>query len=487
MMEHLPVLPVLIPLLTAPLVVMFAGSRSAWLGAVLASLGSSVMSLLLIARVLAHGPLSYELGGWPPPFGIVYIIDEANALVLATVSILALATLWFSGRASASEISADRQTVFYALFLLCLTGLLGIAATADAFNVFVFLEVSSLATYALVAAGPQRRALLAAFQYLILGTLGGSFLLIGLGLLYQATGSLNMADMATRLPDSSMPRVVAAGAAFVLLGLALKSALFPMHQWLPNVYVQAPSAVSAFLAGAATKVAIYAMARFAFGVLGVVYVREHAASLLQALALAAMLYGSILAVTQNSLRRILAYSSIAQIGYLVFGLGLATIDGATASFVHLVNHALIKGALFLAAGCLVYRLGQDSLTELHGLARRMPWTFALLIVAGLSLIGVPLTAGFISKWTLVQATLAAGHTVGLVIIVLSSLLAVVYVGRILEAAYRPAPADAKRHDAPAALLLPAWALTACSIYLGINATALVSTAQLAAQRLVGAG
>jgi formate hydrogenlyase subunit 3/multisubunit Na+/H+ antiporter MnhD subunit len=266
--DQLPALQVLIPFVAAPLMV-FIGVRSlAWPIAFLASLASLVISVLLLQRVIGGSEISYHMGGWAPPLGIEYRVDAANAFVLLLISAISSVVLAYARGSLKAEVPEKNHTLFYALYLLCLTGLLGVVITGDAFNVFVFLEISSLSTYVLIAQGSYRdkRALTASYNYLIMGTIGATFFVIGIGFLYMATGTLNMADLAERISEQRDSRTIRAAFAFIVVGIGLKAAIYPLHLWLPNAYTYAPSPVSAFLAGTATKMAIYVLLRFMFTV-----------------------------------------------------------------------------------------------------------------------------------------------------------------------------------------------------------------------------
>ncbi|MDQ4116028.1 MAG: monovalent cation/H+ antiporter subunit D family protein, partial [Actinomycetota bacterium] len=267
-MNQVPVLQVLIPLLGAPLCAVLRQRFVAWALFTAASVGAMACALRMTSGVVAGEVQRYALGGWPAPIGIEYVVDPANAPLLVLVSAIAVVVAVYARPSVEREIAPRQIPLFYSCLCLCLAGLLGVAATGDAFNAFVFLEISSLATYALIAMGRRRRALLAAFRYLIIGTIGATFLLIGIGLAYAVTGTLNMADLAARLPDVHGNRALTAAVVFVLVGLAVKMALFPLHAWLPDAYAEAPSAVSTFLAAVSTKVALYAFARFSFTVFG---------------------------------------------------------------------------------------------------------------------------------------------------------------------------------------------------------------------------
>lgn len=490
-LEHLPALIIVAPLVCAPLCVLLRGRDQAFWAALLATWFSFACACWLIGRVSAEGTLSYHLGGWPPPIGIEYRVDMLNAFVLLIVSGIGSVIVPYSRNSLLLEYVRERAYMFYTAYLLCLCGLMGVTITGDAFNLFVFLEISSLSSYVLIALGADRRALTAAYQYLIMGTLGAVFIVVAIGLLYQATGTLNMADIAERLPRDGPDRTVIAAFGFLVIGAALKMALFPLHQWLPNAYAYAPNAVSAFLAATATKVSVYILIRFLFTVFGVDISFEAlpTAVPLAVLAVLGMFTASIVACFQTDAKRLLAYSSVAQIGYMVLGISFVTVLGVQAGILHLFNHALMKGALFLVLGAIFYRIGSSRIEDLAGLGRRMPWTMAAFAGGGLSLIGVPLTAGFVSKWYLILAALDRGWWYVAVLIVASSLIAIIYVWRIVEAAYfREAPAGAPDvAEAPLSLLVPAWVLVTANFWFGIDTTLPVGMARRAAEALMGAG
>jgi multicomponent Na+:H+ antiporter subunit D len=489
--SHLPVLIIVIPLISAPLCILFRGKDQAFGIALLATWASFACACLITARVMVEGEISYELGGWPPPIGIELRIDALNALILLIVSGIGSVVAPYSRNSLLLEYVEDRSYMFYSAFLLCLCGLMGVAVTGDAFNLFVFLEISSLSSYVLIALGFDRRALTASYQYLIMGTIGATFIVIAIGLLYQATGTLNMADIAKRLPEHGYDRTVISAFAFLVIGAGLKIALFPLHQWLPNAYTYAPSTVTAFLAATATKVSVYILLRFLFTVFGVKFSFEilPTATPLLILAILAMFIPSIVACFQKNVKRVFAYSSVAQIGYMILGISFVNVTGLTAGILHMFNHALMKGALFLVLGAIFYRIGSCNIDRMAGIARRMPWTMAAFVGGSLSLIGIPMTAGFISKWYLILAALEKGWWYVAVLIVASSLIAVIYVWRIIEAAYFREPPDdlADISEAPLSLLIPAWVLVIANVYFGIDTSLPVGLSELAAKALMGAG
>jgi multicomponent Na+:H+ antiporter subunit D len=492
LLAHLPAIQVISPLIVAPLCVLAGNGQRAWPLALMVSWGAFLTAVLLLVQVLDHGVIRYSLGGWAAPWGIEYRIDEVNAFVLLIVSGVSSLALVFARRSVAREVAEEKRAFFYCAWMLCLTGLLGITITGDAFNVFVFLEISSLSTYLLVSLGGHRRALMAAFRYLIMGTVGATFILIGVGLLYLMTGTLNMLDLAQRIPEVSESRAVYAAFAFLAVGIGLKMALFPFHAWLPGAYAEAPSAVTAFLAGTATKVAVYMLLRFYFTIFGASFAfgELHFEMFLMPLALVCILFMSVIAVYQNDIKRTLAYSSIAQIGYMVLGISLVSVAGLTGGIVHLFNHALMKAALFMSLGCVFYRVGSLSLSSMEGLGRRMPWTLGAFVVGALSLVGVPMTVGFVSKWYLIFAALDRGWWPLAAFIVLTSLIALAYVWRVIEVAYfrtaREGTAQANAVEAPLPMLIPLWILVAASVYFGLDTSLTVGVAERAAETLLGA-
>ena len=485
---QLPVLQVVLPLLAAPLCLILRRPGLAWAIATGVTWVLLAIALALLGRVLETGTIHYLLGDWAAPWGIEYRIDTVSAFILVLVTTIGSVVMPYARASIEAEIPEPRIYLFYCLYLLNIAGLLGIAITGDVFNLFVFLEISSLSSYVLISLGKDRRALTAAYRYLVMGTIGATFYLIGVGMMYMMTGTLNMADLATIIPAVADTRTIMAALAFLTVGISLKMALFPLHMWLPNAYTYAPSAVTVFLAATGTKVAVYALIRILFTVFGGVdvFAIGGVQETLIVLAATAMLGGSAVAIYQTDIKRMLAYSSVAQIGYMVLGISLASVTGLTGGIVHLFNHALMKAALFMAMGCIFLRLGSTSITDMEGIAKRMPLTMAAFVAGGLSIIGVPLTVGFVSKWYLIQAVLEKGWWPLVVVILVSSLFAVIYVWRVIEVAYfRPPPkGEQDVSEAPLSMLVPLGVMIAATYYFGIDATRTLDVATGAAETLL---
>ena len=489
--EHLPALQVVLPLISAPIIVMVRREAFAWVLATAVSWIALAIAVELALRTAESGVISYAIGSWPPPWGIEYRVDRLSAFILVLVSLVGAIVMPYARTSVAAELPSERRYLFYSMYCLCLTGLLGIAITGDVFNLFVFLEISSLSAYVLIAMGQKRKALFAAFQYLMLGTIGATFYVIGIGLLYLMTGTLNLADLAVRIAAVHELRPVVTALAFITVGIGMKLALFPLHQWLPNAYAYAPSVVTAFLAATATKVALGVLMRFYYVVFGntLVFRTLPLADLLLALSVVAILAMSLVAVFQPDLKRMLAYSSVAQVGYITLGIALANGAGLTGAIAHLFNHGVTKGALFLLAGGISLRCGGTSFAAIAGLGRRMPVTSLGIVIAGLSLIGIPGTAGFTTKWYLVIGAVQKGYWWLAALIVLSSLIAVAYVWRFVEAAYlqTPGPETPRQGETPLAMLLPAWLMVGACVYFGLWTSFNVGYARSAAEFLLAGG
>ncbi len=487
---HLPALQVVVPLLAAPVCLLLRNRRAAWLLAATATWATFIIALGLLAQVSDQGTISYAIGDWAPPWGIEYRVDLFSALVLVIVSGIGSLVMPFARINVEREIPAERIYLFYVMYLLCLTGLLGIAITGDAFNLFVFLEISALSSYVLISLGRDRRALTAALRYLIMGTLGATFYVIGIGLLYMMTGTLNMADLAQRVPELLHLRTIEAALAFLIVGISLKLALFPLHLWLPNAYAFAPTTVTIFLAATATKVSVYMIIRIIYTVYGgsPIFQEGILNEALMGLGMLSMVAAGLVAIYQSNVKRLLAYSSVSQIGYMVRGLSFGSVLGLAAGIVHLFNHAIMKAALFMALGCATQRVRAVSFDDLAGLGRQMPVTMGALVVGALSLIGLPLTVGFVTKWYLIQAALQDGAWLAVIVILASGLFAAIYTWRIVEAAYfRPLPEGREEvREAPLGMLIPLVILAGACVVFGIGATWPMDLALAAAESLIGA-
>jgi multicomponent Na+:H+ antiporter subunit D len=440
-----------------PLILILAGLIAAFIMPVLArwkrdfcaayaTLASGLLfyiSLHLFMQVLRNGPIHYHVGGWPPPWGIEIVIEPLSAMMAVLITGLCLLIAVFSRRALEKEMAEEARGWFYVEFLLCMTAMLGLIITNDLFNMYVFIEVVGISACALVVSKGGRIAAEASLKYLILATIGSGFILFGIGFLYMTTGHLNMSSVGQVLEQNagSYPYLLWAAMSFFVVGFGVKSALFPLHLWLPDAHSSAPSPSSAILSSLVVKVYIIALFKIFFVVFGTAFYQESSIRyLILILASAAILGGSLFAFVQLELKRRLAYSTVAQVGYIYLGIGLGTPWAITAAFFHLVVHAMMKTCLFFCAGAVYYQTGRKKVTQLAGLSTKMPLTAAAMTVAAFSMVGIPPVGGFVSKFMLAQGSIEAGYPYFIVLIVISGLLNAMYYFPLLWQSYFMSPA-----------------------------------------------
>lgn len=468
-----------------PLVICFFILLSGWwvqgagyLLAVAALACCVLLSTGILKSVITDGLIVYWVGGWEPPWGIEYRIDHLNAVMLVLVSVLSMLAAIHSKQLVENELP-DKTALFWCLFVLLIVGLLGICATGDLFNLFVMLEVASLSGYALIAMG-EKRAVFASFRYIVIGTIGASFYLLGVGYLYIMTGSLNMADLAQLLPALYDSKAILAGYAFILIGLSIKMALFPLHGWLPDAYTYAPSAASAVVAPLMTKVMAYVIIRVMFTVFGA----EFPVSVLQAtdfmvwLGTLAILFGAVMALSQRDFKRMLSYVIIAEIGYIIGGIGVANVTALKGAVFHIMNDAVMMACLFLVAGLIVNKTDGHRIADFKGIFRTMPITAFIFTIGALSVIGVPPTCGFFSKWYLLLGGIQAHQWGFVAALLVCTLINVALFFRIVDKGlyvhaqknmpnYKKSPDNPHAGEAPLTMLLPALVLAMAILLIGI--------------------
>ena len=490
MTDQSPAIIVAIPLIAAGICAILRYEFICWLLALVTALLSFVGSIFVLITVQSSGIISYKLGGWAPPVGIEYRVDLFASYLLILVSLVASAVLVYGRKLINNEIKPNLRGWFYSMYLLCMCGLLGIIITGDAFNAFVFMEISSLSMYTLIALGRNKKALLASYQYLIIGTVGATMYVIGVGLLFSITGTLNLVDLSEKIqPIISNPAIKVA-ISFIFAGLSIKLALFPLHFWLPNAYAYAPSVVTTFLAATATKVSIYLLMRYYYTVFGFSFSNssDFLVIIILACSIFAIFFGSFSAIFENNIKRLLAFSSVAQIGYITLGIAIANNTGLTGSMVHILNHALMKSSLFMIFGGIAFQLGKDqlSLTDLSGLGKKMPFFMGAMTIAGMSLLGVPGTVGFVTKWYLIQGAMQNGWwwLVGLILI--SSLMVLIYIGKIIETVYFKEENQNNKdlNNIPSSTFAVTLIAVSLCVYLGFDTSFTLDIAQEAVNSLV---
>ena len=484
LVEHFPVLIIAVSALSA-FTIFLAGwiNKKACFFMSLATIAFQfILSIFILRHVMTVGTIHYWMGGWRPPWGIEYVVDSLNAFILIVILFLSLLVAIYSKRNVEHEIEEKKLVTFYTLFQLLITGLCGITVTGDLFNMYVLLEVASLAAYALIASAGGK-SLKASYNYLIMGSLGACFYLIGVGFLYSVTGTLNMGDMKLLLPPLYGNRAVQAAFVFFVIGVSIKAYVFPLHTWQPDAYTYAPSSVSALIASTMSKVMLYALIRLIYSVFTINFILSYIGldMVICWVAAIAIIAGSIIAITQHNLKRMLAYSSIAQIGYILLGVGLSPISvwGLFGAVAHILNHAVMKGCMFLAAGAFIHKAGLWDIRDFEGLGKKMPYASAAFTIAAISMIGIPPGAGFASKLFLILASLEASQYPFVAILLLSTLLNLVYFWRVIDRMYfvrhehehEEVETDGgekeKEHELPLSMIVPMLILAALCIIAGI--------------------
>jgi len=428
------VLAVVVPIFGAMLS-LIAGlrfDRSGWAIAALTCLGQLATAGIILATVVRDGRQAYALAGFQPPAGIELVADGLSAPVVVLIAAVSLAVVVYARQAG------PRGNAFYTVYLLLCGGLAGVALTGDIFNMYVFLEITGLAAYALVASGDSTRSAVAGLKYLVLGTIGASLFLLGAGYAYIATGTLNMVDLSEQLAAAGYDsRLVLGAFGLLVTGLLVKVALFPVHTWQPKAYSSAPDSVSVYISALVSTVAAYAVARVLFTVFTPAFFAANpvAQTALLYAAAVSIVAGSVLAILQRDLKRMLAYSSVSQFGMVVAGFALLSQSAAVGGVIHLIGHAVLKGGLFAAVGVVAAQTGARSVDEYAGLAGRAPLSAALVAVLGLSLVGVPPSVGFVGKFYIAVGAVEAGEWPIAVVIFVSTVLTLAYFARIIERMY----------------------------------------------------
>jgi len=434
---------VAIPLLAAifPLLFGLRFERVGWPVAMATSLSVAGLAAWLGWAVSpwSGGPQRFvhDLAGYPAPYGIELVGDGLSAILALLISVVAVAVLVYA------RTTGPDSNAFYSGFLLLTGGLLGMALTGDLFNLFVFLEIVGLVSYALIASNDDPRAAYGALKYLFLGTAGASLYLIGVGYAFVATGTLNMRDMAAELAalGYSDPLVQAAFG-FILIGFMLKIAIFPLHTWQPDAYTYAPDTISAYISALVSTTAAYALIRIAYDVFTVDFFAANPliTDAVLLVASVSIVVGSLLALLQSDLKRVFAYSSVAQFGMILAAIGLQSETALFGAVIHLVGHGLMKATLFMGAGVLSSAYGARTVADYAGLAKRAPITSGMMAISGLALVGIPPSVGTLGKWFIALGAVEEGSWGVAAVIFISTLLTLTYIGRLLETLYFNQPA-----------------------------------------------
>ena len=471
MSYHLPAILFLLPLFAAISMPVVCLKHRAWSRPIsLTVLGTMVgVSILNVVSITQHGEVRYAFSGWTAPLGIEWVADGLASVIMVALSLLGLLALVFAGPTSPKDLGG-RIVHYYILILLLISALTGIVFAGDLFNLFVFLEVAAISSYALIGVAGGR-ALFAAFRYLVLGTLGASLYLLGVSYFYAASGTLNMADMAEKLPQLLTSKAVVGGLLFMFIGLGIKMAMVPFHAWLPDAYTYAPESVSPILAALVTKVALLGWVRIIYWVLGAkVIVNDIPVLLLVGLlgTLAAVI-GAVLALAQRDIKMMFAYGGISHIGIILIGVSQGNQTGFVGGVFYLLNDAVMQAALFFLAGAMICQYGVRTIEDMSRIGRQDPWLIGALIVVALGMVGLPPTGGFFGKWYIILGALEAKNYVAVAAVLLSTLLTLAYFVKLFEAIFRQtaAPSDIQSGDMPFQFKLSLGLTSAAVMILGL--------------------
>ncbi len=471
--HHLPAFVIITPLFAAYIILLLGPKyyRFARAASVVASTLLTIFSLILLYETAAGDTVVYHFGGWAPPWGIELYIDRITGYFLSLVAFITLLVVVFAAGTLEKEIRTEVVGQYYALLLILTASLLGIAASNDIFNIFVFLEISSVSAAALVAVNGNKTAMEASVKYIILSTLGSGSVLLAIANIYMVTGYLNLNYIAEALHLAYVdyPLNILASLGLLMVGLAVKAALYPLHVWLPDAHGSAPTASSAVLSGLVVKVYIIMFVKFIFRIFPIAFIETVPiqASLLSMSTLG-ILVGSVLAIRQTDIKKMLAYSTVAQIGYIFLGLGVLSPNAIIGSLLHILNHAVMKAMLFLSAGAIIKLTGIRELNRLDGVGRAHPVPMIAFSLGALAMIGIPPLNGFVSKWYLALGALDAEQPVFVFVILVSSFLnGLYYLPIIIRAFFGREPRFPENRVLPWGAQLSLIVLAAATVFFGL--------------------
>ncbi len=437
-----------------------------------------IISVILIPKVLIK-PINVSLGGFLPPFCINLVAGPVGILFAAIIALVGLLVSIYAW----DYIKEGAKEKYHILYLLLLVGATGVVLTGDIFNLFVFFEILCISSYSLVAYNRDKAGIESAIKYLIQGSIGSSFILIGIGMLYGQFGTLNMADIASKI-NSIHSISIFLPLVLLITGFGVEAAIFPLNAWLPDAHSSAPSSISAVLSGIAIEVGLYAVVRIVFTIFG-------ASSLLMFfsyLGVLSLLIGEICALSQDNIKRMLAYSSIGQIGLIVFALSINTTYGVEGGLFQLLNHTISKALLFLAAGYMIYRSGSMKISSLEGMGKKMPYTSFAFTIGAFSLVGLPPFMGFPSKFMIVKAALFKHEilfTVLIALVLFATIIEGAYFFRVVQVIYfKGKKDDLKRKRAPISILIPLFIFVGLIVFIGIYPKIMTNILNSAASELL---
>lgn len=437
---HSPVLIVVTFLLFSYVITVLEHWENDWCAkaAVFAHVLAAGFIVSLTRRVFTEGTVIYEMGGWAAPWGIEFVADYLAIFMLITICLMSFLILIYATEDLKHELRPNVLGWFYTLYLLLVGSMMGLALTNDMFNMFVFMEIGAISACGIISIKSDKECVEASLKYLIMSSVGTGCILMSIALIYMVTGHLNISFAAAGLEKAIQvyPYNILGALALFSVGFVIKSALFPLHVWLPDAHSSAPSPSSAILSGLVIKIYVFMYLKLLLKLFpSELYSMVPIFDMILILASLSIFFGSIFAIVQKDIKRMLAFSSIAQIGYVFLGIGLFNVTGLTGGILHIINHAMMKSMLFLSAGAIIYCSGRRKISDLKGIGLKMPLVMGAFTIGAMSMVGLPATNGFISKLYLALGALDAGKPFYLGVILLSSFLNVLYYFPIVISAF----------------------------------------------------
>jgi len=436
------------------------------------------VSISLIPAAI-HDPLIVKLGGFAPPFSIVLVVGPVGILFATLISLAGVLVSFYA----LSYIKEGPQQKYHMLYMLLLAGATGVVLTGDIFNLFVFFEILCISSYALVAYLGNKAGIESAIKYLIQGSIGSSLLLVGIGLLYGYFGTLNMADIASQIGTVDASRLFIP-MALMITGLGIEAAIFPLNAWLPDAHSSAPSSISAILSGIAIEVGLYAVIRVLFTLFDV----SSFLLFMLVLGVVTLIIGELCAMSQKNIKRMLAYSSIGQIGLIVFAFSLSSNFGVGGGLFQMISHTLSKALLFLAAGFMIYKTGSMEISSFEGIGRKMPLTALLFTIGTFSLVGLPPFVGFASKFMIIRAALAKGemlYTLLIGLVLLATVIEGSYFFKVIQVMYfKGSKTGITKSESPITGLIPMIIFASLIIFIGVYPEFIMGIINPAASELI---
>ena len=478
-MSQLPILIIVLPLLMVPICLFIKEKNYVYLLTLAVSSVNLILVCFLFYEILLGKTIFYELGGWQAPIGIRLQADLLSCYFLLLINFMSFICILSGKEIIAKEIHPQNIYLFYIAWLLCNVGFSGIILTNDIFNLFVFLEISSLSSYFLISQGMHKGSNIAALQYLFIGSIGAVFILLGIAVIYAHLGTLNMTDISEKFLQIEIPRSLIFSIGLLITGIAIKSAIFPLHTWLVRAYAYSPSVIVAYFAGTSTKVGIYILVRVFLDILNAINPLEQYSLIefILFISLVGALLSTTYAIKQTDVKKMLAFSSVAQLSYIIIALMVLTNDSLVASLIHIFNHSIIKTGLFLVIAIIFVTNQQVKTTDLSGLGKKYPYMMSAFVILLFGLIGIPLTSGFISKWYLVTSILESDFWYLSMIVLITSFMTLFYVWKLIEKIYFSQAENIKVEPVLTHQGIGVFVLTALTLYLGLDTTLTVGISE----------